>query len=573
MALQRTVALLVGVLMLLDWKVLGVKNGEDVDRTHLPDLHYVPEPYNWMNDPNGLYYDPRTELYHLMFQYETPRTWGHAYSKDLLHWTDLPIALDTDEPYDEGGVYSGSTTLLDDGTPAILYSVWTNDKTCLAFPSNLADPYASNWSKVPENPVIDSTRDGAPDGRDPTTAWRHTVVDPELYYMCYGMSPGPNQGAAVTFSSPDFYTWTEQGYLHESNWTGFWECPDFFQIPSPPANAMVSHIFKVSLESDFRDYWTTGTYDEATVRFTPYSTMTDIGTPNQLIDYGTYYASKTFYDSSKDRQVLFGWIREERTVDDHGKPYGWAGAQSLPREISLGANGIRMLSYPIPEVASLRVEDSQQFLTWHVNEGDNLISVGPTGTTLDMELSVRVLDIPASIPGNYSVSCEVMVLATEDTAEWTSYGVMWAAGNWYMPNTEILADTYSVQPTSNDDPRECQGFCQEDANCFAYTYYQNGTCQLKGKTGPVSSQCTTCVSGIKSDEATTLSRLLYTNTIHSSLSTIDGHKKRYRAGEIPTAGYTQDQVFLRAVVDKSVLEVFAEKGEAVISRRTYPTRS
>jgi hypothetical protein len=58
----------------------NLKDGDDVD-THLPLLHFVPSPHNWMNDPNGLFYDPVHGLYHLMYQYLTPRVWGHAVSK------------------------------------------------------------------------------------------------------------------------------------------------------------------------------------------------------------------------------------------------------------------------------------------------------------------------------------------------------------------------------------------------------------------------------------------------------------------------------------------------------------
>ena len=44
----------------------------------LPGFHFVPFPFGWQNDPNGPMWDPVHELYHLFYQYQTPRQWGHA---------------------------------------------------------------------------------------------------------------------------------------------------------------------------------------------------------------------------------------------------------------------------------------------------------------------------------------------------------------------------------------------------------------------------------------------------------------------------------------------------------------
>ncbi|CAE7573020.1 CWINV3, partial [Symbiodinium pilosum] len=50
------------------------------------------------------------------------------------------------------------------------------------------------------------------------------------------------------------------------------------------------------------------------------------GSPAWL-DYGFYYASKSFYDPILKIQIIFGWIGE------HGPAKGWSGAQSLPRAV------------------------------------------------------------------------------------------------------------------------------------------------------------------------------------------------------------------------------------------------
>ena len=61
-----------------------------------PQLHFSPKE-KWMNDPNGMIWFHG--LYHLFFQHYPgdivwgPMHWGHAVSKDLIHWRQLPIAL------------------------------------------------------------------------------------------------------------------------------------------------------------------------------------------------------------------------------------------------------------------------------------------------------------------------------------------------------------------------------------------------------------------------------------------------------------------------------------------------
>jgi fructan beta-fructosidase len=68
---------------------------------------------NWMNDPNGLvYYDGE---WHLFFQHY-PREpmsknmhWGHAVSKDLINWTELPIAIKPED--DSVDIWSGSVVI------------------------------------------------------------------------------------------------------------------------------------------------------------------------------------------------------------------------------------------------------------------------------------------------------------------------------------------------------------------------------------------------------------------------------------------------------------------------------
>ena len=66
--------------------------------------------------------------YHFFYQYNPNAAvwgdivWGHAVSKDLIHWVHLPIAMVADQWYDANGVWTGSATFLDDGSLAMLYT-------------------------------------------------------------------------------------------------------------------------------------------------------------------------------------------------------------------------------------------------------------------------------------------------------------------------------------------------------------------------------------------------------------------------------------------------------------------
>jgi len=75
-----------------------------------PAYHFAPA-RNWMNDPNGLvYYDGE---YHLFFQYNPEgdrwghMSWGHAVSRDLMTWKELPVAI----PETDVMAFSGSAVI------------------------------------------------------------------------------------------------------------------------------------------------------------------------------------------------------------------------------------------------------------------------------------------------------------------------------------------------------------------------------------------------------------------------------------------------------------------------------
>jgi sucrose-6-phosphate hydrolase SacC (GH32 family) len=76
-----------------------------------PKFHFSSKK-NWINDPNGLVYYKGE--YHLFFQHNPKSinwgnmTWGHAISRDMIKWVQLPHAI---FPYGNGTIFSGTAVV------------------------------------------------------------------------------------------------------------------------------------------------------------------------------------------------------------------------------------------------------------------------------------------------------------------------------------------------------------------------------------------------------------------------------------------------------------------------------
>ncbi|XP_044400535.1 beta-fructofuranosidase, insoluble isoenzyme 4 isoform X2 [Triticum aestivum] len=327
-----------------------------------------------MNDPCGpMYYNG---VYHEFYQYNPDgafdpndslmnMVWGHSVSTDLINWIGLEPAIKPDIPSDICGCWTGSATILFGVQPVIIYTGLIDRKANqvqnIALPKNRSDPYLREWAKVGSNPVIQHVIPGLNSShfRDPTTGW----IGPDgLWRIAVGAEVN-GIGTALLYKSEDFMSWTRiERPLYSNNALNMWECLDFFAVVPGSNNGLdmsseipsgAKHVLKVSINSC--DMYIVGVYDLKRDEFVPDTVQDD----NRLwtrIDYGTFYASKSFFDSKHGRRVIWAWSNETDSYsDDIAK--GWAGIHSIPRTIWLDGDGKQLIQWPVEEIESLRINE------------------------------------------------------------------------------------------------------------------------------------------------------------------------------------------------------------------------
>ena len=302
---------------------------------HRPSYHFLP-PKHWMNDPNGLI--QFKGKYHLFYQHNPfgplwgNMTWGHAVSRDLVRWKHMPHALHPDQPYDDGGVYTGCA-VDNAGVPTIVYTGVRPECQCIATSRDMV-----TWTKHPRNPVVPTPPEGmeVTGFRDPDV-WR----EGKTWYMVVGSGIKGVGGAILLYKSKDLVQWdyVRPAYVGKVDETGaMWECPNFFSLGR-------RHVLIVSTLG--RAIYFVGTWRNE--RFTPQA-------QGELDQGGSFYAPQVFRDNT-GRRVMFGWLRERRS-NAAQTAARWSGVQSLPRVLTLGRGG-KLAFAPAPEVDSLRGRHQQ----------------------------------------------------------------------------------------------------------------------------------------------------------------------------------------------------------------------
>ena len=350
----------------------------------------------FINDPNGLVY--YAGEYHLYYQHQPFGTdigfdlkhWGHAVSRDLLHWTELDTAIYPDK---FGGIYSGSTVVdwdnssgLQTGSEPPLVAMYTVDGRngdeklpavqCIAS----SNDRGRTWQKYKENPVLDHivglNRDPRVFRHEPSNEWRMVMYldDRETYAI---------------FGSTDLKKWVKLSaiILPDSQ-----DCPDLFELAVNGNPQETKWVLFVATT-----HYLVGSFDGTT--FTPETE------PVQHQPVGRAYAAQTWSDMPADdsRVVQISWFLTETP----GMPF--TNCMTVPCALSLTATpkGLRLCTNPVRELENLRknrkswtnlILDSEKHPKFDPRMQDSLIrygdwvryALGKTGDSVDIECDIVI---------------------------------------------------------------------------------------------------------------------------------------------------------------------------------------
>ena len=317
-----------------------------------PSYHFTPL-YGWMNDPNGMVY--KNGEYHLYFQYNPYGSkwgnmhWGHAVSKDLVHWEHLDPAIARDPV---GHIFSGSSVIDKKNTAGFgknaIIAIYTNNSVnhdevqCLAY----SNDNGRTFTKYEGNPVL-TPFDGLKDFRDPKVFWYEKG---KCWYMIVSADKEMRLYKSKNLKKWNYVSAFGKGIGQQPCQ---YECPDFFQLPVNGDKKKMKWVMTMNINPGC---WFGGSATEYFVGdFDGKKFTCPDANEVKWLDWGKdHYATVTFSNTG-DRVLGITWMSNWQYANL--TPFKQnRGANGLPRELKLYENnGKYYVSENVaPEVYALR---------------------------------------------------------------------------------------------------------------------------------------------------------------------------------------------------------------------------
>jgi fructan beta-fructosidase len=287
--------------------------------TNRPQFHFTSR-RGWNNDPNGLVY--HNGEYHLFYQHNPYETqwenmhWGHAISKDLLHWTELNDAL---YPDTLGTMFSGSA-VIDKGNTA----GWGKDALVVFYTAagkkmtqNVAYSTDNGRTliKFQANPILGADRDPKVFWYEPARTWVMALYDDNFIAI---------------YNSSDLKNWE-----YKSRTKGFFECPELFELAVDGNENNKKWVM----------YGGSGTYMIG--NFNGQKFKPEFG--KYFYSWGSQYAAQTYNNVPDGRRIQIGWGR----IEQPGMPFNQMMLFPCKLTLRTTPEGIRMFCEPVKEIEDL----------------------------------------------------------------------------------------------------------------------------------------------------------------------------------------------------------------------------
>ena len=309
-----------------------------------PQFHCMPSG-SWTNESHGMIYS--NGLYHVFSQknpngpYMSRLHWGHYSSANLYDWKEENIAVYPSESFDLKGCWSGCV-YEDGGTPYIIYTAVDNSKARIA-QVKADDATLTEWTD--KKVIIDGRPSGLSDDfRDPY----YFEANGEKYIIV-----GTSKGGlgACTLHQLKNGAWTNDGSIfyqstNASQYGTFWEMPNVTPMGD---GKWLFTCTPIGLGTGTRALCWIGTIG-TDGKFTPTSDMQPLEMGGISKD-GYGLLSPTIYQKD-GRTLLLGIVPDKISTSDNAN-MGWAHTFSLPREISLAADG-SLVQKPCSELSAMR---------------------------------------------------------------------------------------------------------------------------------------------------------------------------------------------------------------------------
>jgi len=368
-----------------DWKIISqddvMKGAEDFHKEkYRPQFHFTTR-RGWINDPNGLVYYKGE--YHMYYQHNPVAlpwgnmTWGHAVSKDMVHWKEMPKVL---FPNPTGTCFSGAAFIdrknelglkTGDDDVLVMFYLRTRIGLCLAY----SNDRGRTMTDYEGNPVL--THPGAridtprPFWYEPTGRWIAPTYDH------FKDKQGKNLRAVGFYSSKDLKEWKFESRVEQKKWGDeLCGCADFFQLPvdgDPKDKKWVLVLIDGS--------YIVGTFDGHTFYTLSGKPAVTDDRVRSLVICGNFYATQTWYNAPQDRRVQITWMRGGSYP---GMPFNQQ--MTVPVELTLHSTdkGPRMRINPIKELDTLRAK-THGWKDLPLKAGENPLA-GIKGDLFDVEV-------------------------------------------------------------------------------------------------------------------------------------------------------------------------------------------